>query len=58
MADKIIKACVLILYGKFALDGYYTSKANNKDEKNYVFSSIFPSQASMELALNQAPNEE
>ena len=57
MAERIIKACMIFLYGKSVLDGYYTSMPSNKDEKNYVFSSIFPSQASMELALEQVVTE-
>lgn len=57
MAERIIKACMIFLYGKSVLDGYYTSLPSNKDEKNYIFSSIFPSQASMELALEQVATE-
>lgn len=55
MAEKIVKACMVFLYGRSMLDGYYTSATREKDEKNYVFSSIFPSQASMEIALKQVP---
>lgn len=46
---------MVFLYGRSMLDGYYTSATREKDEKNYVFSSIFPSQASMEIALKQVP---
>ena len=55
MAEKIVKACMVFLYGRSMLDGYYTSVPGKKEEKNYVFSSIFPSQASMEIALEQMP---
>lgn len=42
-----------LLYGELVLDGYYTASSSKKEEKNYILSSIFPSQESMELALEQ-----
>lgn len=57
MIDRIAKMCMVFLYGKCVLDGYYSDKKSKKEEKNYVFSSVFPSQASMEVALEQSPME-
>lgn len=58
MVENIIKVCMKLLYGETTLDGYYMSDPNTKDEKNYIFSSIFPSRSSMELALEQTSLED
>lgn len=52
MVEKFLRACAVLLYGRIILKGYYEPSANSC-EKNYIFSSVFPSQDSMDRALAQ-----
>ena len=53
MAEKFLRACAVLLYGRVILKGYYAEPSTNDCGKNYVFSSVFPSQDSMDRALAQ-----
>lgn len=57
MAETVIKVCRAFLYGKSVLDGYYSSTKTPKEEKKYIFSSVFPSSGSMKKILAQASAE-
>lgn len=52
MVEKFLRACAVLLYGRIILKGYYEPSANSC-EKTYIFSSVFPSQDSMDRALAQ-----
>ena len=56
MREKIIKVCKVILYGKYVLEGYYSAAQRPKNQKKYIFSSVFPSYLSMKKALMQTTN--
>ena len=47
---ELKKICLLLLFGKYALDGYYTSP-QDRPNKNYILDSIFPSKEAMDTAL-------
>lgn len=50
MPKIVLDIILVVLFGKESLDGYYTSPKKT-ERKNYIFSSVFPNRAIMELAL-------
>lgn len=49
---KVRVLLMRILFGSHGLGGYYVPPNNTNTEKKYVFSSVFPSRATMNIALN------
>lgn len=54
--EKIEKFILRILFGKEAISGYYTSP-KERENKNYVFDSVFPSREAQERAINSLESD-
>lgn len=48
---KFVNLCMVILFGKNSLDGYYKQEKVEIKSKNYIFASVFPNEESMEKFL-------
>lgn len=52
----IYRFLLVALFGKSSLDGYYEPSIKKSVEKDYIFSSVFPSRDAMERALRAEQN--
>ena len=49
---KIVSKCTIVFFGQYSLSGFYKQQPQKKTIDNYVFSSIFPDEDTMEQVLN------
>lgn len=56
LVRTIYRFLLVALFGKSSLNGYYDPNIKKAIEKDYIFSSVFPSRDAMERALKTKQN--
>lgn len=49
---KISKFILTVVFGKYATEGFYEENTDSRKNCSYVFSSVFPDEETMNIALD------